>query len=55
MAELKKDSACMGQMLDEETGKAEKVTDRERAVRQAEVDLKAQKQEVEAQREIVLI
>jgi len=32
VAELKKDSACMGQMLEDETSKVDKITERERAV-----------------------
>lgn len=43
VSELKKDSACMGQMLDDETNKVDKVTDRERVVHQAELDIKSQK------------
>lgn len=55
VAEIKKDTTCMGQMLDEETKKVDKLSDRERVVRQAELDLKIQRQEVEAKREILLL
>ena len=46
--ELKKDSTCMGQLLEEEVSKVDKVADRERALNLGHSDLKAQKQEIEA-------
>lgn len=45
----------MGQMLDEEANKVDKLADREKAIHIEEMALKAKKQEVEAQRENILI
>ena len=40
VAELKKDSACMGQLLEDESGKVEGIADRERALNFEKIDLK---------------
>jgi hypothetical protein len=45
----------MGQLLEDEVGKVEKLAEKERVVRQAETELKMQKQEIETQREKLLI
>ena len=45
----------MGQMLDEEASKVDKIVEREKAVHLKEMALKAKTQEVEAHRENVLI
>ena len=55
VAELKKDSACMGQLLEDESGKVEGIADRERALNFEKIELKMQKQEIEAQRQKLLI
>ena len=55
VAELKKDSACMGQLLEDESGKVEGIADRERALNFEKIDLKMQKQEIEAERQKLLI
>ena len=47
MSELKKDSACMGQLLDDEVTKVEKIAERERELKLGETDLKMRKQEIE--------
>ena len=43
VTELKKDSACMGQLLEDEVGKVENLAERERVVHQAETELKMRK------------
>ena len=53
--ELKKDSACMGQLLEDEVTKVDKIVERERALHFSETELKMQKQEFETQREKLLI
>ena len=55
VSELKKDSACMGQLLEDEVTKVDKIADRERALHFGETELKVQKQEFETQREKLLI
>lgn len=47
VSELKKDSACMGQLLDDEVTKVEKIAERERELKLGETDLKMRKQEIE--------
>ena len=53
--ELKKDSACMGQMLEDEVTKADKITERERDLHLRQTELKIQQQEIGTQREQLLI
>lgn len=53
--ELKKDSTCMGQLLEDEVTKVDKIAERERALHYGETELKVQKQEFETQREKLLI
>jgi len=48
VTELKKDSACMGQLLEDEVNKVDRLAERERIVHLAETDLKASQQEVAA-------
>ena len=55
VAELRKDSACMGQMLEEEATKADKVDDKQRSIQITQTELKMQKQELETEREKLLI
>ena len=45
----------MGQLLEDEVTKVDKISDRERAVQFAETELKMQRQEFETQREKLLI
>ena len=55
ISELKKDSTCMGQLLEDEVTKVDKIAERERALHYGETELKVQKQEFETQREKLLI
>ena len=55
ICELKKDSTCMGQLLEDEVTKVDKIAERERALHYGETELKVQKQEFETQREKLLI
>ena len=43
VAEIKKDSDCMGRLLEDEMNKGSKLDERERLVRQTEQDVKALK------------
>ena len=45
----------MGQLLEDELTKVDKISEREKAVQHSETELKMQKQEVGAQREKLLI
>ena len=40
VAEIKRDSECMGKMLDDEVTRATKVDDKERSVKLLEIDVK---------------
>lgn len=51
VAEIKKDSDCMGRLLEDEMNKGSKLDERERLVRQTEQDAKALKQELLGERE----
>ncbi len=55
VSELRKDSACMGQMLEEEASKGDKVDEKQRSVQVTQTELKVQKQELETEREKLLI
>ena len=43
VSELKKDSACMGQLLEDEVTKVDKIAERERALHFGETELKVQR------------
>ena len=45
--ELKKDRTCMGQLLEDEVTKVDKIAERERALHYGETELEVQKQEFE--------